>query len=87
MSDKSSYGGRMSEIITVRSDDATRRALAELTADGTKVSDAVRAAVIDSASRHAKQRLRAEVAEVAADPVDLQEAQQVLADMESLGAW
>lgn len=73
-------------MITVRPDEETRRALAELTGDGTKVSDAVRAAIIESASRHAKQRLRAEVAALAADPEDLREAQQVLADMESLSA-
>lgn len=76
----------MPETITVRPDDETRLALAELTADGTKVSDAVRAALIDAATRHAKQRLRDEVAALAADPNDRREAAQVLRDMELLSA-
>jgi hypothetical protein len=77
----------MTEMIAVRPDEATRLALAELTADGTKVSDAVRAAIIEAGARHAKQRLRDEVAALATDPVDLREAAQVLRDMEALGAW
>lgn len=77
----------MPDMIAVRSDEATRLALAELTADGTKVSDAVRAALIDAAARHARARLRQEAAELAKDPVDLQESAQVLRDMEALGAW
>lgn len=76
----------MSETITVRPDEATRRALAELTADGTKVSEAVRDALIEAAARHAKQRLRDEVAAVAADPDDRREAIRVLHDMELLSA-
>jgi hypothetical protein len=76
----------MSETITVRPDEDTRLALAELTADGTKVSEAVRTALIDAAARHAKQRLREEVAAVGADPEDRREATQVLRDMELLSA-
>lgn len=74
-------------IITVRTDDETQRALDELTADGTTVSDAVRAALLDAATRHAKLRLRSEVASIAADPDDRREAAQVLRDMEILDAW
>lgn len=77
----------MAEMIAVRPDEATRLALAELTSDGTKVSDAVRAAIIEAAAKHAKQRLRAEVAALAADPEDVKEAAQVLRDMETLSAW
>jgi hypothetical protein len=83
---KSSYNDAMSETITVRPDEATRLAIAELTADGTKVSEAVRTALIEAAARHAKQRLRDEVAAVAADPEDRREAAQILRDMELLSA-
>lgn len=74
-------------IITVRADEETQRAIDELTADGTTVSDAVRAALRDAAVRHAKERLRDEVSSIAADPEDRREAAQVLKDMESLDAW
>ena len=77
----------MSEMIAVRPDEATRLALAELTSDGTKVSDAVRSAIIEAGARHARHRLRDEVAALAADPDDVKEAAQVLRDMEALGAW
>lgn len=76
----------MSEMIAVRPDEATRLALAELTADGTKVSDAVRAALIDAAARHVRERVRQEAADLASDPLDLQESAQVLRDMEALSA-
>lgn len=87
MFDNLSYTRAMTKTIAVRPDDATRRALAELTADGTKVSDAVRTAIIEAGARHAKQRLRDEVAALASDQADLEEAARVLRDMESLGAW
>ena len=86
MSYAASYTSSMPEMIAVRPDEATRMALAELTSDGTKVSDAVRTAIIDAAARHAKQRLRDEVAAVAADATDVAEAAQVLRDMETLRA-
>ena len=77
----------MSEMIAVRPDEATRSALVELTSDGTTVSDAVRSAIIEAGARHAKQRLRDEVAALAGDPHDARVAAQVLRDMEALGAW
>lgn len=85
MYDASSYTGVMS-IITVRIDDETQRALDELTSDGTTVSDAVRAALVDAATRHAKHRLSDEIASIAADPEDRREAERVLRDMEILDA-
>jgi hypothetical protein len=73
--------------ITFRPDEDTRLALDELTADGTPVSTAVRDALVQAASRHAKARLRAEAEALAADDVDRAEAAQVLRDMEELRAW
>ncbi|HWJ83790.1 MAG TPA: hypothetical protein VNR62_00085 [Cellulomonas sp.] len=77
----------MAATITFRTDDETRLALEELTADGTPVSAVVRAALMEAASRHARARLRAEAAALAADPEDRAEAAQVLRDLESLRAW
>lgn len=78
---------RMADTITFRPDEDTRLALAELTSDGTSVSNAVRDALVDAAARHAKARLRAEAAALAADPADRAESARVLRDLEHLRAW
>lgn len=77
----------MTATITFRTDDATRLALDELTADGTPVSAAIRDAVVDAAARRARARLRAEAQSLADDPADREDAAAVLRDMETLRAW
>ena len=77
----------MADSITFRPDEEARRALALLTQDGTPVSAAVRNALIDAARARGKERISAEAAELAADPIDRAEAAQVLRDMETLRAW
>ena len=77
----------MAETITFRPDQDARRALAILTQDGTPVSAAVRAALIEAAKTAARDRLRAEAAALATDEADRAEAAQVLRDMETLRAW
>lgn len=77
----------MADTITFRPDEDARRALALLTQDGTPVSAAVRAALIEAAATAAGERLRREAATLAADEGDRAEAAQVLRDMESLRAW
>ena len=77
----------MVETITFRPDEDARRPLAVLTQDGTSVSTAVRAALIEAAKMTAQDRLRAEAAALAADDADRAEAVQVLRDMETLRAW
>lgn len=77
----------MAATITFRPDDEARHALAELTADGTVVSTVVREALIGTAARHAKARLRAEAAALGADPDDRAEAAKVLRDLETSRAW
>ncbi len=77
----------MADTITFRPDDDTSRALPVLTRDGTAVSAAVRAALIDAASRRAGAALRAEAQALAGDEGDRAEAAQVLRDMETLRAW
>ena len=77
----------MADTITFRPDEDTTRALAVLTRDGTPVSAAVRAALIDAARQKAVAAIRAEAEEIAADKSDRVEAMQVLRDMEALRAW
>jgi hypothetical protein len=77
----------MAETITFRPDEDARRALAVLTQDGTPVSTAVRAALIEAAKTAAQRALRDEAAALAADEADREEAAQILRDMETLRAW
>jgi len=77
----------MADTITFRPDADAARALDVLTRDGTSVSTAVRAALIDAARNRARAKLRAEAEDVAADDEDRAEAAQVLRDMETLRAW
>ena len=87
LSYKLCYVGSMADTITFRPDEDAARALAVLTRDGTPVSSAVRAALIDAAREQARSTLRAEAGALAADEQDRAEAAQVLRDMESLRAW
>lgn len=77
----------MADTITFRPDADAARALKVLTRDGTPVSAAVRAALIDAARERSRVTLREEAEALAADPQDRAEAAQVLRDMESLRAW
>lgn len=81
------YAASMADTITFRPDEDAARALAVLTRDGTPVSSAVRAALIDAAREQARSTLRAEAEALAADEQDRAEAAQVLRDMEILRAW
>jgi hypothetical protein len=76
----------LTETITFRPDEDTSRALAVLTRDGTPVSAAVRAALIQAARHKVTAAIRAEAEELAADDTDRAEAMQVLRDMETLRA-
>jgi hypothetical protein len=77
----------VADTITFRPDEDAARALAALTRDGTPVSAAVRAALIEAARRKAAAAVRAEAEVLAADETDRAEAKQVLRDMETLRAW
>ena len=77
----------VADTITFRPDEDAAHALAVLTRDGTSVSTAVRAALIDAARNRARTTLRAEAEALAADDQDRAEAAQVLRDMEALRAW
>lgn len=73
--------------ITFRSDPETDRALAELTADGSERSDAIRRALAAQAKRHRQERMRAEAERMAADPAYLAEVAETQAVMEPYRAW
>ncbi len=81
------YGYLEADTITFRPDEDAAHALAVLTRDGTPVSSAVRAALIEAARERARTSLRAEAEALAADEQDRAEAAQVLRDMKSLRAW
>lgn len=77
----------MAQAISVRLDDAALRALSRLEATGVSRSEAIRAALVEAASRlQAKQALAAEVAALEADQDDLAEMLVVAELMESLRA-
>ena len=81
------YYNNAMATVTVRTDSLVDEALAQLTADGTSTSDAVRAAILEAARRRYYDRLQAEAEIVAADEQDRAEVRAVRAEMEELSAW
>lgn len=79
--------GMAAASITFRPDAEARRALDELVEDGSPVSAVIRDALVEAADRRRRERLRAEVAALAADPEDLAEMKRVREEMDSLRAW
>ena len=73
-------------VVNFRTDEPSDRALAELTADGSSVSDAIRRALVDAVRLRRREQMRRESLEASADPHDVAESRQVLAEMESLRA-
>jgi Arc/MetJ-type ribon-helix-helix transcriptional regulator len=77
----------VAQAISVRLDDDALRALSELEATGMTRSEAIRAALVEAASRlHDKRALAAEVAALEADDDDRAEMLAVADLMESLRA-
>jgi hypothetical protein len=70
--------------ITFRSDEATDKALADLTADGSERSEAIRLAVRAEAKRQRQERIRADALRVSNDPDDLAEMRAVQQDMDAV---
>ena len=73
-------------VVNFRTDERTDRALAELTADGSTVSDAIRQALVDAVRLRRREQMRQESCELAADPADLAESRRVLTEMDDLRA-
>jgi predicted transcriptional regulator len=77
----------MSSAISVRLDPEAMRALAQLEATGISRSEAIRRAILDSASRiRRRAALAAEVAALEADETDRREMADVASFMESMRA-
>ena len=74
-------------VVNFRTDGPAERALAELTADGSSVSDAIRQALVDAVRLRRREQMRRESLEAANDPADLAESRQVLKEMDELRAW
>ncbi len=74
-------------VVNFRTDGPSDRALAELTADGSSVSNAIRQALVDAVRLRRREQMRRESLEAASDPSDLEETRQVLKEMDELRAW
>ena len=74
-------------VVTFRTDEPSERALAELTADGSSTSDAIRQALIDAVRLRRREQMRAESLELMNDADDRAESRRVLAEMDELRAW
>jgi hypothetical protein len=73
-------------VVTFRTDPEADAALAELTAVGSTVSEALRRALSDAVRLRRREQMRRESLEAAADPADLAEARQVRAELDALRA-
>lgn len=85
MSDVSSYVAGVA-VVSFRTDELSERALAELTADGTTVSDAIRWALVDAVRRRRRAQMRAESLELLSDENDRAESRRVLIELDELRA-
>lgn len=74
-------------VVNFRTDERSERALAELTADGVSVSEAIRQALVDAARMQRRERMRRESVEVASDPTDVEESRRVREELDQLRAW
>lgn len=74
-------------LMNVRIQGEAEAALAELTADGTTVSDAVRRALLESAQLRRRERMRADALRAMNDPDDRAAMRQVMDEWADVSAW
>jgi hypothetical protein len=74
-------------VVNFRTDERSERALAELMADGSTASDAIRRALVDAARLRRRELMRAESLALINDEADRAESRQVLSEMDELRAW
>jgi ribonuclease BN (tRNA processing enzyme) len=86
MSYMRSYDCRMA-VLNFRTDARSEKALAELMADGSTASDAIRRALVDAVRLRRREQMRAESRALASDDVDRAESRRVLAEVDELRAW
>lgn len=80
------YAGRMA-VINFRTDSAAERALAELTADGSTTSEAIRQALTDAVRLRRREQMRREALDIMNDPAEIAEIAAVQREMDDLRAW
>lgn len=74
-------------VVNFRTDKSSEAALAELMADGSTASEAIRQALVDAVRLRRRERMRAESQALVNDPADRAESRRVLAAMDELRAW
>ena len=74
-------------VVNFRTDERSARALAELMADGSTASDAIRQALVDAVRLRRREQMRAESLSLMNDDTDRAESRQVLLEMDELRAW
>lgn len=74
-------------VVNFRTDPRVDAAIAELTADGSTVSEAIRQALVDAVRLRRREQMRRESLEALHDTDDVAEARVVLTEMETLRAW
>jgi hypothetical protein len=74
-------------VVNFRTDERSEEALAELTADGSTTSEAIRQALVDAVRLWRREEIRAESRELATNEEDRAESRRVLAGMNELRAW
>jgi uncharacterized protein YoaH (UPF0181 family) len=74
-------------VVNFRTDQRSEKALAELMADGSSASDAIRQALVDAVRLRRREQMRAESLALSNDGDDRAEMRRVLADMDDLRAW
>ena len=74
-------------VMNFRTDERSERALAELMADGSTASDAIRQALVDAVRLRRREQMRAESLALMHDDADRAESRQVLLEMDELRAW
>ena len=74
-------------VVNFRTDKRSERALAELMADGSTASDAIRQALVDAVRLRRREQMRAESLALMNDDADRAESRQVLLEMDELRAW
>lgn len=81
-----SYDCRM-PVLNFRTDERSERALAELMADGSSASVAIRQALVDAVRLRRREQMRLESLALMNDEADRAESRKVLAEMDELRAW
>jgi uncharacterized protein YoaH (UPF0181 family) len=74
-------------VVNFRTDERSEKALAELMADGTSASEAIRQALVDAVRLRRRKQMRAESLALINDDADRAESRAVLADLDELRVW